>query len=329
MGPYVKKPNYLPFERLAEKVGLIGLDIGARGGVSSDLQSIGKSVDFIGLEPDAEECERLNALPQPEDCRSARYIPWAAAEKECVFNLNLYRQRGCSSKYEADSSLGALFSRDDYYILDDTVSVKARPLDDILDEYQVQSPAFLKIDIQGMEVDVFQGAKKTIAESLVGIRTEVSFFPIYKDQPLFSEVDQFLRPYGFVPMRWLEFHEWRRSTKIKHPALAEGSMPYSQGQIIHGDVLYLLHPEWLSDETEADIQRLIRLGLVSICYGHLDHAKVAFMRPRIRALIEGYIGTDPIEMLAGLSSEIAATSRRSRALSSLCRKIKQVLGQFE
>ena len=328
-GCYVNGSNYLPIERLAEKVGVIGLDIGARDGISADLKCIGNAVDFWGFEPDLEECDRLNSLPKPDGVKSVRYIPFAADEREHEFDLNLYRQRGCSSKYEADSALGALFSRDDYYILDDKISVKARPLDDMLDEYNIQSPAFLKIDVQGMEVDVFRGATGALKDSLVGIRTEVSFFPIYTGQPLFAEVDQFLRPFGFVPMRWLEFHEWRRSTKIKHPALSEGEIPYSQGQMMHGDVLYLLHPESLPDDTDSDIRRLIRLGIISVCYGHFDHARIVFLKPRVRAFVQELLGADPIDRLSACSHEMADAGRRQRLMAKFCKRINQLLDRFK
>jgi hypothetical protein len=50
-------------ERLLSKIRIVGIDIGARGGFTTDLAPIGSAVDAIGFEPDAAECERLNAAP--------------------------------------------------------------------------------------------------------------------------------------------------------------------------------------------------------------------------------------------------------------------------
>jgi FkbM family methyltransferase len=58
---------------------------------------------------------------------------------------------------------------------------------------------FLKLDIQGFELQALQSAQKTLARTLV-VHCEVSFMEIYKNQPLFSEVEQFLRGAGFELM---------------------------------------------------------------------------------------------------------------------------------
>jgi len=55
---------------------------------------------------------------------------------------------------------------------------------------------FLKLDIQGAELMVLQHALTTLTKTLV-VHSEVSFFEIYKGQPLFSEVEQYMRSQGF------------------------------------------------------------------------------------------------------------------------------------
>lgn len=57
-------------------------------------------------------------------------------------------------------------------------------------------PEFLKIDVQGYEIEVFKGAEETLKSVLV-LRTEVMFNPMYIGQPLFGEIDAFLRARGF------------------------------------------------------------------------------------------------------------------------------------
>lgn len=57
--------------------------------------------------------------------------------------------------------------------------------------------AFLKLDIQGAELFALSHATARLRRALV-VHTEVEFLPMYKGQPLFAEVDQFLRTHGFV-----------------------------------------------------------------------------------------------------------------------------------
>lgn len=54
----------------------------------------------------------------------------------------------------------------------------------------------IKLDIQGAELQALYGAKRLL-ESTKLILLEVSFVPIYKDAPLFAEVDRFLVECGY------------------------------------------------------------------------------------------------------------------------------------
>ena len=81
---------------------------------------------------------------------------------------------------------------------------------------------------------------------------------------------------------------------------------------MHGDVLYLLHPESLAADSQADIQRLVRLALVAICYGQLDHAQAVFKRSRVREFVREGIGHDPLDLLFGMSMKLARSSRWRR-----------------
>ena len=290
---------------IAQEIGLVALDVGARRGVNDDLKLIAPGVDFFGFEPDAIECNKLNKINNNSHWKSLNFIPTALGNSENNFDLNLYRQRGCSSKLIARKDIAKLFSREKYYINDGIVSVPTKRLDDVVEEFHICDPAYMKIDVQGMEIDVFQGAIKTISESIVCIRTEVNFFPMYEGLPLFAEIDQFLRRYGFVPMTFLEIHEWRRSTRQKLPNIDRNPMPYSKGQMIHGDILYMLSPEFFSSLDENQIKRQIRLGIISVCYDLFDHAEVIFKKPNIRNYCRNICNEDPLFILHCLSQKKA------------------------
>ena len=306
---------------LADRVGICALDVGARGGLNSDLSTISPAVDYYGFEPDTDECARLHNQEQ-KTWKSVTFVPLALGSSSGEIALNIYKKRGCTSKLAARPEMARLFSREDYYAHEGTIGIPVQRLDDVLVERGIDEPAFMKIDVQGMEVEVFSGSGKALDSSLVGIRVEVGFFPTYDGQPLFAEVDQALRPYGYVPMRWLELHEWRRLTRAKYPARKNGPLPVSRGQIIHGDVLYLLHPETLDEGTDANVRRLIRLGLIAACYGHLDHAHAAFARPRAREFIQDTTGRDPVDLLENVSQALAVRARWSMRFRKLQRAMK-------
>lgn len=295
---------------LAQQIGLTALDVGARGGVNTDLGPLAVATNYVGFEPDAEECARLSKTGIGGGWKNVTFVPVALADHAGEFQLNLYSKRGCSSKYTARKDLGKLFCRGDFYNLDQVVTVPCQPLDDVLTKEGIAEPAFMKIDVQSMEVEVFDGAVRTLKDDLVGIRTEVSFFPMYEDQPLFAEIDQRVRRDGFVPMRWLENHEWRRATGKKPYSMADGPLPFSRGQLIHADVLYLQHPEALATDTPKALRRLVRLGLVAACYQHYDHAMAAFSIPAVRSFCRDQWKLEPERAVERMSQAEVTLGRR-------------------
>ncbi len=312
--------------RVLEDLPMTCLDVGARGGFTRDLLPIAPAVNAFGFEPDVQECERLNRAAEAggHPWRSLRFVPIALAAEQSTRQLYIYRQRGCTSLFEADTDLAALYSRDDYFQLDGTAEVATMPLDEAASRYKVTDAAFLKIDIQGAELEVFSSGRSLLAGPLLAIRTEVSFVPIYKGQPLFADIDSELRRYGFVPMHFPELHHWRRTTKIKFPHLAEGPLPYSRGQMIHGDVLYFRHPETMPDDTQPAIERLLTAAFLAIVYEHIDHARAIFNRPAVSRHVEERYDVIATEALATISSRLAR-QRPRRAPFFLERAFKKLL----
>jgi FkbM family methyltransferase len=292
------------------------LDVGARHGFTQDLLPLAPAVDAYGFEPDPEECERLNLIVSKgtHPWRSLRFIPVALGRERGTRTLNLYRQRGCSSLLKADVALAETFSRDDYYQLDDTVDLQTMPLDSAAVEYGFTDAVFMKIDIQGSELEVFASGPQLLREALLAIRTEISFIPLYQDQPLYCDVDSYLRGCGFVPMRFVELHHWRRTTKRKHPHLTRGPMPYSRGQIVHGDMLYFRDPDTMADDTPEAIQALLKAAFLALAYEYIDHALAIVTRPAVAEHLQSTYGLEPVSALGDVSRFQARQYRRAQWL---------------
>lgn len=77
-----------------------------------------------------------------------------------------------------------------------TATVKVGPLADFLTEDQIKSPALLKLDVQGYELEALRGC-----DSLLGrfahVYCECSFVELYEGQALADEVIAWLRERGF------------------------------------------------------------------------------------------------------------------------------------
>ena len=78
----------------------------------------------------------------------------------------------------------------------------------------------LKLDLQGYELEALKGCGKLL-ERIKIITTEIEFVPLYEGQPLFGDIDVYLRAHGFRLLNLYELYT--------HP----------DGQLTAGDAVYL------------------------------------------------------------------------------------------
>ena len=81
-----------------------------------------------------------------------------------------------------------------------TEEVATCRLDDVK---EIDKCQYLKIDVQGAELDVLHGAEHLL-EGVLFAEIEVEFLPVYTGQPLFAEIDQFMRLHGFYLHRLVD-----------------------------------------------------------------------------------------------------------------------------
>jgi FkbM family methyltransferase len=182
--------------------------------------------EVIGFEPVAAECEKLNRSARP----GCRYLPHVIGDGsaqtfyECNFPMT-------SSLLEPDMELLGMF----HGLAELTRVIDRRPvqtvrLDDIA---ETRGADYLKMDVQGGELMVLEGATERLRELLV-VHTEVEFQPMYKGQPLFADIDSHLRGRGFVLHRLASL----RSATFKLPGV-EVELPATVNQALWGDAVYV------------------------------------------------------------------------------------------
>jgi FkbM family methyltransferase len=204
-------------------------DIGSRGGVHPRWKRFGAYLRVIGFEPDQQECERLNqhagSHPYEFQC-----LPYALG-REVASAVNFYvcKAPGCSSLYAPNTEFVGNFYFGPNMQIVKTIHVDLTTLQNVV-EREGLTPDYIKIDTQGSELDILQGGLEVLKDAKM-LEIEVEFNPQYRDQPLFSNVDLWLRDAGFL-LLGLRRTCWRRMDKNKSPASPLG------GQLIHGDAIY-------------------------------------------------------------------------------------------
>lgn len=290
-----------PLDELISQYPLTALDIGARGGFSPDLDHIASAVEGHGFEPELVECARLNESANRYPYRSLRFHPYAVGEPNTNRTFYRYRAPGCSSLLEGDKAIARGFSRGDYFHLEGQDHISTIPLPEALHQGNIGHPQFLKIDIQGAELEVLRTASDIIRDAVLVIRVEVEFLPIYRNQPLFHDVDAFLQRAGFELMDLLEEHHWRRMTRESNLQFTRKAPPYSRGQLVHADALYFRNPyEVLRGEC---LEKKVQAAGIALAYGFIDHAALLLDNNIIKRTLEE-------EFCTTLSRELINVSRR-------------------
>src|SRR6185437_14359165 len=70
--------------------------------------------------------------------------------------------------------------------------IQSHRLDDLPEITDID---YLKLDVQGAELDIINGGSRLMAGVMV-VHTEVELIPMYQDQPLFGDIDVALRKAG-------------------------------------------------------------------------------------------------------------------------------------
>lgn len=217
------------FKRLLGNAPVQILDVGARGGLHARWTPFADVLDVVGFEPDPDEFQRLAAGARNGGRR--RYLPYALGAAHERLNFHVCASPGCSSLYRPNDEFVARFSDANRT----RMSVKSIeqfdvvPLDEVAAREHLQ-PDALKADVQGAELDVLRGGASTLRHFKL-IELEVEFNYQYKEQPLFSDIDLFLRNHGFA-LLGLRRSFWRHRESVDRGKSADG------GHLVHGDVLY-------------------------------------------------------------------------------------------
>jgi FkbM family methyltransferase len=174
----------------------------------------------IGFEPDPTEYQKLKAQA---DARHV-FLPYFLGNgKPATFHRCRYN--GCSSLYTPDPGIIDLFT---------SLGDPANAFFEVLGtSEEVQACDCLKIDVQGAELDVLKGAVLTLRETAV-VEVEVEFVPLYQQQPLFADVDLFMRESGFT------FHKFAEvASRALRPFVLDNNPFKPMSQILWANAIYI------------------------------------------------------------------------------------------
>lgn len=146
----------------------------------------------------------------------------------------LTKNRACSSLFLPHIKNLSRFPVVSEFNVESVSRVQTQRLDDVFHG----DVDFIKLDTQGSELLILKGGTKTL-KRVLGVIIEVEFFEHYMNQPLFGDVDAFMRS--------------------NHFALMEMKRAYWSGEIAWADCLYLSTDDNLKNEKREQVQVLGKL----------------------------------------------------------------------
>lgn len=247
------------------------LDVGARGGPYRQLEALAPYAELFLCEPDPEEATYLKNTFARSPWKKVTIVPEALGTGAVSPVLYSTRYPGLSSLLQPDQKIVARYfpsrpgqnkeSREAWDVVAQK-NVSLLSLDDAAEKYGCRDISILKLDTQGTELDIMRSGEKKVLPETLAVFVEEEFVPLYKGQPLFSDVHRFLESQGFRVFD-LKRTQMRRLPKVAPPI-------FSKRELLYAHALYLR--ERNIDGGVLSPEKRIKLAAVAAALWFFDYA---------------------------------------------------------
>jgi FkbM family methyltransferase len=253
---------------------LVVVDVGCRWGFAQAWERLGDRANIIGFDPDESECERLTESYSTNS--QVRLVAKGLSSHPGEATLYITEDPGGCSLFPSVADVVARHPGLSGGRVTGTAPVNVTTLDDWLATEAIGGVDVVKIDTQGSELAVFEGARKALA-SVRAIEVEVEFNELYDNVPLFGEIDRFLREAGFVLWRLKDLshyaqrgarRDWRAPEAQYFDELV-ARFESGSGQLFWANAYYLRR-EVAYPSPELGWQALVRDACVTSALGFHD-----------------------------------------------------------
>ena len=242
------------------------IDVGAAGDIIPRWKRIEKYLTYHGFEPDKRSRDKL--LKKGNNCKSYIIHDKIVSNKLSEKKIYLCKDPQNSSTYKPNKLVYKFFPFPERFEIKKEIFIKTTTLDNI----NLASSDFIKLDIQGGELEALKGSEKTLRKTL-GLEVEVEFVEIYKNQPLFDKIFKFLESKEFVFIDFPRIVRWERDNLYS-----------SLGQMTWADALFLRTPEYIVEKYN-DETVLKKYIVICIIYNKFDFVKQVCEHIKIEPII--------------------------------------------
>jgi FkbM family methyltransferase len=241
------------------------VDVGSAGGLNARWKPFAPILSSVLFDPREPEAKGRFGRGQ------VRVYPVALGELPGEATLHLTSMANMSSFLAPDPDVFARFGKKERDA--SVVATEAVPVDtlDALATRDGFRPDVLKVDTQGSELLVLQGAKGAL-QSVLLVEVEVSFFQRYRQQPLLADVEGHMTAHGFELIDLLKLKRYRASNSfgIRNAGVRANDR---SGRLAYADAIFLRREEGILAMAQADRgASLLRAAVALVAYGKADIA---------------------------------------------------------
>jgi len=273
------------------------IDVGARGGAGKEWQVYRDQHKIIGFEADEKECRRINeSAPAYE-----RYYPVALSSRRGKRKFYVHaRHAPTSSFFDSDASFLSRFPGWQPFMSEKPITLETVDFASFAKKHEIRDIDFMKLDVEGAELDILRGVGEDFEQKLIGISTEAYFKSWAKGSSTFADLDVFLRERGFV-LYDLPLLRWEKKSTSPYMFTDGIFGPTDRGQVIFTQALYLkdavaelaiprLRKSWSAE-------RILKLASIMELYQLEDCAIELIQAASARGLLASYNVDEMIDLL--------------------------------
>ncbi len=240
------------FKALPSNSALGFIDVGAAGGLEPRWKMIEKYLHYTGFEPDKRSFDALAQTNKKTSVDHRKIFPMALWASTQTLEIKMCSKPQVSSHFSPNRTFLDRFPNSERFDVEYQTTMECAALDDL----DISANDFIKIDVQGGELSVLEGAVRTLSSTL-GVEAEVEFTSLYEEQPLFGEICDFLTKYDFEFVDFTTIGRWERQSFNGF------------GQAVYGDALFLKSPETVL-RNHRTIEQLSNYLKILLVYYRLD-----------------------------------------------------------
>lgn len=317
------------FSRLIPQSRFRVVDAGAAGaGETNRWGFLGNRLELHGFEADEEECAKLlEAAPPGATVRYYNAFLGRSAPKRTfliahAFNNSFYPTDYAWYARRRSYHIGPAVRLSELYAVAKTLEVESISLDDWAMRYGVVGVDYLKVDIEGAELELMQASPRIMA-GVLGVSVDVTFHADWIGAPTFADVDIWIRSQGFV---LFDMNGIKRGTQYDTPVVAPRGHPTLSGQLACANAIYFRDP-LVEGARPMTTEATLKLAAIAEVHGQVEFAFELLravarsgdsaLQPATIAEVERMAEADYHRMLAGESS--------ARWRNRLARSVKAIL----